>query len=543
MNWYLSSGDLDFFWKEQIQHLSWIPNVFRTDVGFGWSGIMSLWLDYPFRLVLKLLSAIGLSWFFIEKLLWMAVFIIAAYSSYCLAKYILKSRLSSWLASFIYIANTYFLLLFSGGQLGVALAYAFAPFVLFRFIESLDTKKPTIKKAITNGLWLTLLIIFDLRLAYLAFGVIFLYQIISRRFHIRSTSISVLVAMAVHAFWILPTIMTQTGPSVMGEDFTNPGMLRFLSFADFSHTISLLHPNWPENLFGKVYFLQPEFLLIPLVAFCSLLFITQAKNKKHILFLGLLVLIGAFFAKGTQPPFGGIFTWCFQHIPGFIMFRDPTKFYMLTAIGYSVLIPFTLSKINKYFVYALFGVFWLILLRAVATGEVKGNFQPIQLPQEYVQLKDQLVQDTKSSRTLWIPNKENFAYYSDIHPVLQMNQLFKDMSLSELATVATSSAFLETLNNAGVKYVIVPMNIEGKIFMRDYKYNNDLRMSIVNALKSTPLKQNANYVDIAVFENPQFQDMKITVPDIVQTQQYYANVGVLISVVVFIVIVIFIVWF
>jgi len=522
MNWYFASGDLDFFWKEQILRLSWLPNIYRTDIGFGWSGIMSLWLDYPFRLVLKLLSTIGLSWFFIEKILWLSVFLIAVYSSYHLAKYILQSRFFSWIASFIYVANTYFLLLFSGGQLGVAFAYAFSPFVLFCFMESADTINPKIKKVLTNGLCLALLIAFDLRLTCLLLGVIVLYQIFTKTFHFLKIGISLLVAALIHSFWILPTIVTRTGPSVMGEDFTNPGMLKFLSVADFSHTISFLHPNWPENLFGKVYFLQAEFLIIPLVAFLSLLFIHRAKNKKQIVFFALLALIGAFLAKGTQPPFGGIFLWCFQHIPGFIMFRDPTKFYLLIAIGYSILIPFTLSKIHKYFVYVLFGIFWLITLRAVFTGEVRGNFRPIRLPDEYIQLKDKLITDGVPSRTLWIPQKENFAYYSDVHPIV-------------------TSTDAETIDSS-IKYIIVPADVNRRIFLNDYTYDSVMRNNIIEELSNKGFLRDERFYNLAVFENPKFQEMKITIPDIVQTQQFYANIGVFISVVVLIVAIIFVVW-
>ena len=538
MNWYFASGDLGYFWKEQILNLSWLPNVFRTDVGFGWSGIMSLWLDYPFRLVLKLLDSIGMSWFVIEKFLWLSVFILAVYSSYRLAKYILQSRLSSWVASVIYTANTYFLLLFSGGQLGVALAYAFAPFVLLKFIQK-NNQQPTTKnqELVTNGLWLALLITFDLRLAYLIMGASILYFVLRIMYQVSSIKNTKqilntfifpgLVAAAIHAFWILPAILTKVGPSVMGEDFTNPGMLKFLSFADFSHALSLLHPNWPENIFGKVYFLQPEFLIIPLLAFSGFYFLSRnheprTKNYHHISFFALLALIGAFFAKGTQPPFGGIFLWCFQYIPGFVMFRDPTKFYLLTAIGYSILIPFTLSKLNKYFVYVLFGVFWLFTLRAVFTGEVRGNFRPVQLPQEYVRLKDQLVGDSIPSRTLWIPNKENFAYYSDVHPIV----------------TSTAAASIDS----SIKYIIVPVDVNRRIFLNDYTYDFVMRNNIIEELSNKGLLRDERFYNLAVFENPQFQGMKITIPDIVHVQQYYAYVGVCISAVVLIGAIIFVVW-
>ena len=161
-------------------------------------------------------------------------------------------------------------------------------------------------------------------------------------------SISVLIAVLVHSFWVLPVALGGSSAAALGEEFTNPGMLKFLSVADFSHAISLLHPNWPENLFGKVYFMQPEFLVLPVIAFASLLFIKPTtKNKQLITYFSLLALIGAFLAKGVQEPGGAVFQWMFAHIPGFVMFRDPTKFYVYIALGYSILIPFTLERITK----------------------------------------------------------------------------------------------------------------------------------------------------------------------------------------------------
>ena len=259
-NWYFASGDLDFFWNEQLRALSWLPHIFQKDQGFGYNGLLSLWLDYPFRLLLKFFSTIGLSWFLIEKLLWLSVFILAIYSSYRLARYVLGKTLFIYLAPLIYTANTYILLLFSGGQLGVAWAYAFSPWVLLQFVEAIDSQKKTVwRMTIRNGLFFSLLVVFDLRLAYLTLLMIgfwllihALYEkkyLVNRLFEI---GVSLVVAGSVHIFWILPTVLASTGVASKGETFTSPGMLAFLSFADFSHTLSFLHPNWPENLFGKV---------------------------------------------------------------------------------------------------------------------------------------------------------------------------------------------------------------------------------------------------------------------------------------------------
>lgn len=387
-NWYFAAGDLDFFWPEQLGNLSWLPRVFQLDYGFGYNGLLSLWLDYPFRVFIKLLSTLGLSWFVIEKLLWFSVFVLAIYSSKKLAEYVLGKSLFTWLAPIIYTTNSYILLLFGGGQLGVALAYGLSPLVLLKFVEYLDNKVQTAenrqqsansreqkvdsRKQIANGIWLALLVAFDLRIAYLIVAIILLYGVLLVR-HRRLSLLSavryllfvfvvpLLVSGFVHAFWILPAALTGSGVSSKGAQYTDPNALSFFSFADFSHALSLLHPNWPENLFGKVYFLQPEFLILPLLAFGSLLFITikklrvtsdglnmknpQPETRNPITYFILLALIGVFLTKGVNPPLGGVFSWMFTHVPGFVMFRDPTKFYLYVALGYSVLIPFTLERV------------------------------------------------------------------------------------------------------------------------------------------------------------------------------------------------------
>jgi hypothetical protein len=566
MQWYFSSGDLDFFWKEQLQSFSWLPQVFRKDVGFGVSGVLSLWLDYPFRLVLKILSSSGLSWFIIEKLLWLSVFVIGIYSSYCLAKYILKTRLSSGIASFIYIANTYFLLLFGGRQLGVALAYSLSPLVLLKFIQFIDTtlelrgkSYELRKKTIGNGLSLALLVCFDLRLAYLVLGAIVLYLVsriwylvLHKKFSIPDTLYLILytfviplfVAMVVHLFWILPIIMVRGGFG-LEQEFTNAGMLKFLSVADFSHALSLLHPNWPENLFGKVYFLQPEFLMLPVLSFGALFFFNKTNpptprlrraSRTNIIFFALLALVGAFLAKGANEPFGGVYVWVFEHVPGFVMFRDPTKFYLYIAIGYSILIPHTLQCLSIWFknrngdliLNTLFVIFWLFTIRAVFTGKATGNFRPLVLTHEYVELKDMLVNDKVPYRTLWIPSADKFVYSSDIHPLLTSDALWKNASMGALLTAIDSPEFFKTVHDAGARYIIIPQDLEKRIFVSDYKYDQSKRDSIIEAVEKTGLRKLPELRELAIFENPTYK-FKIVIPEYVEKQEYWSRIGLVIG--------------
>jgi len=567
MDIYFNAGDLDFFWKEHILSLSWLPQVYVLYKDFGISGLLNLWLAYPFTIVLKLLSSVGFSWWMIEKMLWCFIFALGIVSSYKLTTYICSNSRISFLSPLIYMGNTYFLLLFGGGQMGIALAYSVSPFVLLKFIQYIDdyiqvggSHDRVWKKCIQNGLLLALLICFDLRLSCLVVGMVILYLLFRRRdismfsVALHTFGIPFLMVLLIHMFWILPTVMVREGLSAVGSEFTHIGMLRFLSVADFSHAISLLHPNWPENLFGKVYFMQLEFLILPIVAFSSLLWI-EKKSKNYelrtmnyelILFFTLLALIGAFLAKGSQEPFGGIYIWLFEHFPGFMMFRDPTKFYILTALSYAVLIPYSLKcvrcqilgvknldkKVKRMVstsVIVLFLGFWCFTIRPLFLGQLTGNFRPIQLTNEFIRLKDLLLEDSSPSRTLWLPKPDKFMYASNVHPVLSGETFYKNASVSAMTSYVKEPEFQKMIDTAGVKYIIVSLDLEKRMFLSDYVFNPKEREMLVQAISKTGLYRLPEFKDLAVFENKTFIFHE-EIPDFVKKQEYWSNIGVIVSI-------------
>ena len=220
----------------------------------------------------------------------------------------------------------------------------------------------------------------------------------------------------------------------------------------------------------------------------------------------------------------------FTHVPGFVMFRDPTKFYLYTAIGYSVLIPFVLGRINKKAIFFIFVIYWIFTIRALFMGEVRGNFRPIQLTEEYVQLKDLLVADPVPSRTLWIPQQDPFVYKSDVHPLLTANELYNNASVSAMIRIIQNPEFVRTLAASGVKYVVVPEDPGKRIFLDDYQFDLREREALVGALGKTTLMQDAGFGNLAVFENSQFT-MQKEIPSYVKRQQEYAYIGLGLSVV------------
>ena len=383
----LSSGDLSFFFKENIKESSILPFLWRiSNLGsmnfFHWSGFYSGTTSI-------VSSFFNFSWPISVRIFWFWPFVILSIFS---SIYLFKSFFSYSLffclfSSLIYTTNTYILITTGIGQKGILMAYSIAPLVLGRFIRIMESgntmeiqwkhngnnrkdkeeseKGKILRESLIFGLILAVQIMWDLRIAYItliACGLYVFYQWYLRKFSFSflishfSFLISILIVLGLHSYWILPLLITQRSGGTpiqdLGSAYITTEAVEYLSWGKFEQTISLLHSLWPESIYGKTGFMKPEFLVLPILAYGSLLFIKKkTDNKKqitknrNILFFSLLGLLGAFLSKGSNPPLGRVYLWLFKHFPGMIMFRDATKFYLLTALSYSVLIPFSVFQI------------------------------------------------------------------------------------------------------------------------------------------------------------------------------------------------------
>ena len=505
----LIGGDWRFFWPQNIGSfanfpLSWDASL---NTGIGTSAFSFIWINTYLNFT-AFISNLGLPWNLVGLLFWiLPVFLISFTSSLLLYRYIFKgSRIPAVLAGIIYASNTYILMIVMGGQLGVALAYSLVPLVLYMFMKTINNLN--YKTTILFSLALSLEVLLDPRISYLTGIAILLYVLfkgLSRGKFYKEVYfafiIPVIVTIFIHSFWIVPVILFRVNSVPVGFDSVEG--LKFLSFADFSHSFALLHPNWPENIFGKTYFMKSEFILLPILAFSSLLFL---KFKRKILFFAALGLVGAFLAKGINPPYGEIYAWLFNNLPGFVVFRDPTKLYILAAVSYSILIPFALSnisqKLSKYLC-ILFIVFWLSIMLPGIFQQVGKNFRISQVPEEYAGLKEFLAKDKGFYRTFWIPTFQRYGYFSNLHPAIRASELFEEKdSISIIKEMGTSES-ATLLKDSGVKYVIVPYDSEAEIFLKDREYDSVQYEKIVGELRKVEyLREVSAFGKIAIFEAP-----------------------------------------
>ncbi len=549
----LSSGDWSYSLNDAIKSFPFFPYVWSFNFGLGFGGVNSFILalsSYYLFTTSVLFNVFKIPWVLIERLMWFWPFLlISIFSSHFLFKKLFSEKFAI-LSSFIFLFNTYTLMLVGGGQMGIALSYALFPFTLAIFIKLLDSPNSlslNLKLSLLAGLLLSTLVFFDVRIAYACIAAISLYLVFRIKYEVSKSNFldifnliiySLIIPGAVtfllNSFWIIPLILGGKNPLVeLGSAYTSLESVKFFSFAKFEDSLSLLHPNWPENIFGKVGFMKPEFLLLPIFAFSSLLFAgREKKTKTYVLFFALLGLVGVFLAKGTNEPFGGIYLWMFGHIPGFMMFRDSTKWYTLIALSYSVLIPFTIWRLYEFLesqskfeifkfkfqikfknqifnfqnIFLILSAFYLIfLIRPAVLGQLNGTFKTTVVPNDYFKFERFLSSDVKFYRVLWVPTPQRFGFVTAIHPAIAAQDFFKTIDLSQI--VKKIAANEKLLQESAVKYVVVPYDSQGEIFLKDRRYDGNAYKKIIADMNTVPyLKKIDDFGKIAVFEIPSPKD-------------------------------------
>lgn len=546
----LSSYDFPYFSKIMMKDTAIFSYAWGWHVGLdGFAKFFSpySWV-FPFINIPQVIlgNILGMEWDIIERVSYFyPLLILLTISPIILFKTLFPKNKFYIFSVLVFSFNTYSLLL-AGGQIFLAFAYVLIPLILAVFINIInninDNQRSKLLYSVIIGVLISLQVMFDPRVCFVTMSAVVLYiffkifylflnkkslqNIEIKRIVIDFVFIVLIpgtITVLMHAFWILPTILYGTNPvKSLGASYSTVNAVSFLSFAKLENTITLLHSNWPENIFGKVYFMSSEFLLVPILAYASLFFISKNQNEKvrfYILFFALLGIIGAFLSKGANDPFGGIYLWMFDHVPGFIMFRDPAKWYALVAVSYSVLIPFSIWKIYeclkqhsqfliKFKVFNFQNLFLLLtilyslfLIRPALLNQLGGLFKPTSIPTDYTRLEKYLADKPNFFRTLWVPSRQKFGYYSEAHPAISVVSLFNDTNnlniLKKLSDLKTKSA----LEDASIKYVIIPYDSEEEIFLNDRKYDNKVYLKTIEEIEKIAwLKKIDGFGKIKVFE-------------------------------------------
>lgn len=480
----------------------------------------------PFNI---LFGWLGLDMNIAEKLfvLWPAA-ILPAVASYMLIKKFLDSSFAALIGSIVFSCNTFFFAINTQGHLLLTVGFAVALFAFYAFSDAIE------RNDWSKGLWAVVLLsltgLFDLRSLYLTVllcGLYTLYRLIPYR----KLPLRLLIAMgigtvAINAFWILPGLLS-------GDAFANEVLNRSLfgnSFWTLADAITLHHPFW--NGSRPDWFVTSPiplyFWVIPVAAVSGL--IAQHKNS-HVVFFGLLAILGVLLAKQVDQPFSNLYPWLFEHIPGFGAFREASKFYFFIALGYAVLIAALVQWLQQswggkawrryasYLLVALITGLFLWNIKPLASGEIATMHKPRDIPKDYLKLKDFLLSQPDHFRTYWIPRDSRWGIYTNQHPKLtgtySIENLWKQYANADVSDSKKISPALndflrsvqseKLLASAAVKYVIVPaQDIQNDDDF--FKYYGQNRQDYIDLLDKTAYLRRIDIgtKEVVVYENKEY---------------------------------------
>ncbi len=534
-SWFLpgliTGGDLWYFFPSMYDnHLvysyAWL---FFAGNGFGAPSFLYQAIELFFGIIFFFGKPFGIPWEILERVFILFPFLITGTVFPCL--FFKKSfpKNSFFLfSSLIFLLNTYALMLVSGGLVIIGIAYSFIPLVFLLVTHiSEDSKDGKIKtllpRSIILGLVLGVQAVIDVRVSYMTLfgiGIVVIFNLLLDRnlrsfikFFIFSLLVPLVLEILLNAFWIIPMALAGSTPlGQLGNAFNSAEAVRFFSFAKLENTISLLHPNWPENIFGKVYFQRPEFMVLPMLAFASLLFVKK-ENKKIILPTVCIALFAIFLSKGTSDPFGDVYLFIFNKVPGFTLFRDPTKWYTLIAFAFSILIPFTLFEVSRkikkwgFLVPFLFILYFCYIISPAILGELSGTLHGSSLPDDYKTFESFLSSQSGFSRVLWIPVESRFSYFTSLHPAVSGDLYFNTSTPSAMASALRKNDVIKKIAESSIAYIAIPSDSRGEIYLKDRKYNVRIYNDLVNKIqKEKNIPEVGETSGIKVFRVPNSKD-------------------------------------
>ena len=324
-----------------------------------------IWLSHSFGVVGMVSSPYAilatLNVFFNNSLTVVKTFIFTSFLlsgvwMYLFTWYHVKRQVPSLLSSIMFMINPYYIGQWSEGHLNFAFAYGLGPLLFLAYDRMLESAKA---KSIVTFSTVATLIVFarpDALIYYMPFLIFFVVlkafftpsrdgkRLILTNF-LKTTTWSMIFIFFSLAFQLLPYLWGVQSPYSPQTLFIPMEKLEkyskglFETFLGISSELGYISPQ-------KIYFpylpFSRYFLLVPvLLAFSAMLF---RKDRLTLTFI-LSGLTSVFLAKGTYPPFGGVYLWLWLNIPYFKALSVPSRWLMVTWLSYSLLAGITFNVI------------------------------------------------------------------------------------------------------------------------------------------------------------------------------------------------------
>jgi len=454
-----------------------------------------------------------------------------------LAPYFLIRKLTarvatSFACALFYGTTTYGIV----NQVPIQFVYALAPLVLLLFIRALETK--LVSHWVVFGIVFSVAACYEIRITYILAFVLASYALVmhaseARRLW-RGLLAAAVVVLGLNAFWLLPTVLGSAPTAVRAV--AQRGLFG-TGLYDLRSALALHLWNWTGGLQNSLFQEQPiplYFWFVPLVVALGSLWargLAARDFRKHTFFAST-TLVGLLLAKEAAPPFGVVYGWLYAHFPGFALYRESSKFYLVVALGYTVLLGYALSRARlprlraqdrtlRAVLVVVVGGLSLWNTKPLVTGDLGYLLVGRQQPADYGAFAQFVDRQDEYFRTLWLPRESQWATTSYLHPRVSVESVLPAQWVRALARphdlsgVAPATLFAAAapwagtvhhlVDDASVKYVVVPLQ---DIANDDdfFGYYGQVRAAYIAQLNSVRWlhKVDIGASALAVFENTKF---------------------------------------
>ncbi|KKS22619.1 MAG: hypothetical protein UU80_C0004G0009 [candidate division WWE3 bacterium GW2011_GWA1_41_8] len=493
-----------FLWK--FEHLGLLNS---------WQLIPNFWDTVYYLFIYK----IGFSMFAAEKMLFFIVIFISLFLSFIgfskLQKLFgLKTEgMVLFLVTIWYCFNPYMLVLWHGGvyNIGAALPYSLAPLIFYYYHYTVFTTS-SLRMRVT-----CVVLLFLSSFTFWLFAVLVFFLAGYTLINI-VTNKALLLLVFRNIIYLTLLYLPLSGVvifTVAHEYFNKAGGIDTAQFASFTvqrggiwYQLLMLF-SWgmymvwvPRSLysFGR-YFLSVPYVVATLLLYELLIYgiykqfssrISSSigrksldnKDKNLLIFI-LIFIVGIFFAKGAQPPFGWIFLYLYHNMPFFSVFRSADhRFGFIIVLMVSFMLFYSASKVKKNIFLtvlsvALLGQSFFLLNGPAIYGQNVNQYyydRIINIPEDYGQVSELINNDDGGfGYVLPIPPVE-YGYYKisseenhigqDILPKLisaPFIYISPNLGINEKTTTLLYNTIknnnLNALRNLPIKYVILRRDV------------------------------------------------------------------------------------
>ena len=256
------------------------------------------------------------------------------------------------------------------------------------------------------------------------------------------------------------------------------------------------------------------------------LFIKNKNIRNNLLPYIVILLLAIFFAKGSNPPFGDVYTYLVNNISIFGAVRSPdNKFSVLIPVSFCIILLLNLIEFKKYKYYILgyIGVLILIFSYPFFTKEVilskddypnSGSYV-FNIIQEYTDVVNYVNNDRDLYKVLSLPESGGYRAYDInqklfigrdiIATLIRENPVYYDSLQDDLLKQFVETKDINLLHNTNIKYILIRKDIFDK------EKDIDKMIGIVNSTDATQIIDN-QYLTLYKVPDEIFTP-KIVLPD------------------------------